>query len=426
MVRTIPEDFLIGTSSSAWQIEGVAGKSKEQKSWAELFYESAPEKWHDGVGPDKAADFYHRYKEDIHTMASLHMKAFRFTIQWARFMKDPIAGIVDEEAAAYYGDVIKTIREAGMEPLISLEHWDLPAILIEPNIPIDNGYMDAIWYPFTHDPKTAYQAHFHKILATSYAVACMEQYRSYGCRMGAMVHMTPVYAKSGEIQDVTAAWYADLFHVRLYLDPYLKGEFPAELLHQLQLHDCMFSYKEEDLQHIRAHRIDMLGIDYYFPIRVQARRHPYTGPFHPKLYYEPWIKEDRKFNADRGWEVYEQAVYDIGMRLKHEYGNPDWLISENGIGIAHEERYRNEQGSIDDDYRITFLREHLRYALKAKEAGCHCHGYLVWSYIDNVSAINAFKNRYGLLELDVTTGKRIPKKSAYWFRDILEKMQLDD
>ena len=463
MVRTIPEDFLIGTSSSAWQIEGVAGKSKEQKSWAELFYESAPEKWHDGVGPDKAADFYHRYKEDIHTMASLHMKAFRFTIQWARFMKDPIAGIVDEEAAAYYGDVIKTIREAGMEPLISLEHWDLPAILIErfngwagretldcyiiyvkevlqrfadqvtwwfaftePNIPIDNGYMDAIWYPFTHDPKTAYQAHFHKILATSYAVACMEQYRSYGCRMGAMVHMTPVYAKSGEIQDVTAAWYADLFHVRLYLDPYLKGEFPAELLHQLQLHDCMFSYKEEDLQHIRAHRIDMLGIDYYFPIRVQARRHPYTGPFHPKLYYEPWIKEDRKFNADRGWEVYEQAVYDIGMRLKHEYGNPDWLISENGIGIAHEERYRNEQGSIDDDYRITFLREHLRYALKAKEAGCHCHGYLVWSYIDNVSAINAFKNRYGLLELDVTTGKRIQKKSAYWFRDILEKMQLDD
>ena len=215
MIRTIPEDFLIGTSSSAWQIEGVAGKSKEQKSWAELFYASAPEKWHDGVGPEKATDFYYRYKEDIHTMASLHMKAFRFTIQWARFMKDPIAGIVDEEAAAYYLDVIKTIRKEGMEPLISLEHWDLPAVLIErfngwagretldcyiiyvkevlrrfadqvtwwfaftePNIPIDNGYMDAIWYPFTHDPKTAYQAHFHKILATSYAVACIEQYRS--------------------------------------------------------------------------------------------------------------------------------------------------------------------------------------------------------------------------------------------------------
>ena len=159
----------------------------------------------------------------------------------------------------------------------------------------------------------------------------------------------------------------------------------------------MFTYTEEDLQHIRAHRIAMLGIDYYFPIRVQSRSHPYSGPFHPKQFYEPWIKEDRKFNADRGWEVYEQAVYDIGMRLKNEYGNPDWLISENGIGIAHEERYRNEQGSIDDDYRIDFL-----------------------------SAINAFKNRYGLLELDIETGKRIPKKSAYWFQDILAKKQLDD
>ena len=89
--------------------------------------------------------------------------------------------------------------------------------------------------------------------------------------------------KAEEIQDVTAAWYADLFHVRLYLDPYLKGEFPAELLHQLELHDCMFTYTEEDLQHIRAHRIAMLGIDYYFPIRVQSRSHPYSGPFHPKL-----------------------------------------------------------------------------------------------------------------------------------------------
>lgn len=386
------------------------------------------------------------------------MRAFRFTIQWARFMKDPIAGIVDEEAVVYYQDVIDTIRQEGMEPLISLKHWDLPAVLIEryqgwagretldcykvyvaevlkrfaskvtwwfaftePNIPIDNGYMDAIWYPFTHDPKTAYQAHFHKILATSYAVECIEQYRNQGCRMGAMVHMTPVYAKSGEIQDVTAAWYADLFHVRLYLDPYLKGEFPAELIHQLELHDCMFTYQAADLKHIRDYRIDMLGIDYYFPIRVQARTQPYTGAFHPRKFYEPWIKEDRKFNADRGWEIYAQAVYDIGMRLKHEYGNPDWLISENGIGIEHEERYRDAQGMIVDDYRIDFLSEHLQYALQAKEAGCHCHGYLVWSYIDNVSAINAFKNRYGLLELNLDTGERIPKKSAYWFSDILRK-----
>lgn len=112
--------------------------------------------------------------------------------------------------------------------------------------------------------------------------------------------------------------------------------------------------------------------------------------------------------------------------MKNEYGNPDWLISENGIGIEHEERYRNASGRIDDDYRIAFLSEHLRYALKARAAGCQCHGYLVWSYIDNVSAINAFKNRYGLLELNLETGQRIPKKSAYWFSNLLEKKLIDE
>lgn len=91
--QRIPADFLIGTSSSAWQIEGCAGKKEGQESWAELFYNTNPEIWYDDVGPKKASDFYHHYKEDIKTMASFGMTGFRFTIQWARFMKDPIAGI---------------------------------------------------------------------------------------------------------------------------------------------------------------------------------------------------------------------------------------------------------------------------------------------------------------------------------------------
>ncbi|MCR0336724.1 glycoside hydrolase family 1 protein [[Clostridium] innocuum] len=460
---TIPDDFFIGTSSSAWQIEGCAGKDKDQKSWAELFYDSAPEKWHNGIGPYKASDFYHHYEDDIKTMASFNMRAFRFTIQWARFMKDPLQGIVDERAATYYQNVIDSIISNGMEPIISLEHWDIPAVLFEkyggwtgrecvdlyeiyvkevlkryagsvkkffaftePNIPIDNGYMDKIWYPFAHDPKAAYQAHFHKILATAKAVKAIQPYRPQGCTMGAMVHMTPVYARSGEIQDVMAAYYADLFHVRLYLDPYLKGEIPRELILELKKHACMFAYEESDLQEIREHKIDILGVDYYFPIRVKARETPYEGEFHPLYYYEPWIKPDRKFNQDRGWEVYEQAIYDIGMRIKNQYGNIDWFISENGIGIEGEEKYRNKNGYIDDDYRIDFLKEHLRYTLKAREDGCNCHGYLVWSFIDNVSAINSFKNRYGLMELNLDTYDRIPKKSLYWFKDILSKKCLKE
>lgn len=317
----IPDDFWMGTSSSAWQIEGIAGKDKGQESWAELFYQAAPHKWHNNIGPEKASDFYHRYKEDIATMAQFGMNTFRFTIQWARFMKDPFQGIADEKAVVYYQDVIDTIREHGMEPFVSLEHWDLPASIIEknggwacrqtvelyrvyvrevlcrlhgvthyfaftePSIPIDNGYMDAIWYPFTQDPVYAYQAHFHKILATSLAVKEAQCYSEI--EMGVMIHYTPVYARSNEICDVEAAYYADLFHVRLYMDPYLKGEFPQELISELKKNNCLFVYDTDDLQLIQIYKPDLLGIDYYFPIRVQARNTKYTGKFHPLKYYEP-------------------------------------------------------------------------------------------------------------------------------------------
>lgn len=459
----IPADFMIGTSSSAWQIEGNDGKDASQKSWADLFYETNPDLWHNHIGPQKASDFYHRYKEDIKTMASFGMNTFRFTIQWARFMKDPLLGIVDENAVAYYQDVIDTIKANGMKPVISLEHWDIPAILFEkyngwvgretvtlyqmyakavfehfakdvtyffaftePNIPIDNGYMDALWYPFKHAPKEAYQAHFHKVLATSIAAKEIQPYKEkYGCKLGAMVHMTPIYARSDDEKDQKAAYYADLFQVRIYLDPYLKGTYPEDLLSLLKENDCMFTYETKDMEFIKKNRIDILGVDYYFPIRVKARENTYEGIFHPEKYYEKWVMPERKYNADRGWEIYEKAVYDTGMRIKNEYDNFDWFISENGIGIEGEDRYRNAEGRIDDDYRIEFLKEHLKWALKAKEDGCNCHGYLVWSYIDNVSARNSFKNRYGLLELNLDTYERIPKKSAYWFKEIMEKGRID-
>lgn len=453
----IPNGFLIGTSSSAWQIEGNDGKKPEQKSWADLFYETNPALWYNQMGPERASDFYNRYKEDIRTMASFGLNTFRFTIQWARFMEDPLTGTVSQGAVQYYQDVIDTILAHGMTPVISLEHWDIPAVLFqkyngwegretltlyekyveaameafhkdvkmwfaftEPNIPIDNGYMDGIWYPFRKDPKAAYQAHFHKILATAHAVKIAEKYRNEGCKMGVMVHMTPIYARSVESRDVQAAYYADLFQVRLYWDPYLRGEFPAELLHELKKHNLMFHYEEGDMECIRKNRIDMFGIDYYFPIRVKARESVFSGEvFHPENYYEPYVMPGRKFNADRGWEIYEQAVVDIGLRIKQDYGNIPWFISENGIGIAGEDRYRNEDGFIEDDYRIEFIQEHLRNALRVHNMGSNCFGYLIWSFVDNVSALNAFKNRYGLLELDLKTYKRIPKKSLLWLSNCI-------
>ena len=463
MIR-IPDDFWIGTSSSAWQVEGNSGKKPYQKSWADLFYETDPDRWYDRTGPEKASDFYHRYEEDIETMASLGMRAFRITIQWARFMEDPITGTVSREAVEYYRAVIRKIRECSMEPVISLEHWDIPAILFEkyggwvgrqtvalyenyvkevlnalhdqvqywfaftePSTPIDNGYLEARWYPFLHDPGKAYQAHFHKVLATACAVRAASAYTDEGLKMGVMIHLTPVYSRSSSDEDIYAAHVADLLNVRFYLDPYLKGEFPDELFQVLREHDCMFSFMEEDMALIRNWRIDMLGADYYFPIRVKSRECAFMrDAFHPEYYYEPWIMPGRRFNSDRGWEIYPEAILDFAKRLDEEYPKIPWLISENGIGIAGEERFRNEEGFIEDSYRVSFICEHLQFALKARERYGTCFGYLIWSYIDNVSPLNAFKNRYGLLELDLQTEQRIPKRSARWLKEVLAVKELQD
>ena len=124
----IPENFMIGTSSSAWQIEGVAGKKPGQESWAELFYQSDPARWHDQIGPEIASDFYHHYQEDIQAMAHAGMNTFRFTIQWSRLMKDPFQAVLDPDGVAFYREVIQTIKACGMRPVISLEHWDIPAV----------------------------------------------------------------------------------------------------------------------------------------------------------------------------------------------------------------------------------------------------------------------------------------------------------
>ena len=459
----IPDDFLIGTSSSAWQIEGNGGKGAGQKSWADLFYETDPSLWIGGQSPDRACDFYHRYAEDIRTMAGYGMRAFRFTIQWARFMEDPLTGRVSQDAVAYYRDVIRAIRESGMEPVVSLEHWDIPAVLFEkydgwagretvdlyekyveavleafhgdvqywfaftePTTPIDNGYMEKRWYPFRHDPKAAYQAHFHKMLAISRAVRACRKYEACGCRMGVMLHLTPVYARSGEARDVQAAYLADLFNVRLYLDPCLKGEYPPDLIRILEEQGCMFDCTEEDMEQIRSYRIAMLGADYYFPIRVKARESAYTKEaFHPEVFYEPWVMPGRRFNSDRGWEIYPQALLDFGIRIREDYGNIPWFVSENGIGIAGEDRFRGKDGIIDDQYRIDFIREHLGYALQAREAGSRCFGYLIWSYVDNLSPLNAFKNRYGLLEMDLETLERRPKRSLLWLQEALAKKEIE-
>ncbi len=137
--------------------------------------------------------------------------------------------------------------------------------------------------------------------------------------------------------------------------------------------------REEDLEVIRINTVDFLGVNYYHPRRVTRRSSPFTGPLMPEKYFEEYTYEGQKMNFSRGWEIYEPAVYEIAIQLRDNYGNIPWYISENGMGVQDEERFIGADGTVEDDYRIEFIRDHLIWLHKAIEEGCSCFGYHLWA-----------------------------------------------
>ena len=138
-------------------------------------------------------------------------------------------------------------------------------------------------------------------------------------------------------------------------------------------------------------------------------------------YFEDYQMPNRRMNVYRGWEIYPKTIYDIAMRVKNEYGNIKWYISENGMGVQNEERFLNKDGMIEDDYRIEFIKEHLEWLHKGMEEGSNCQGYHLWTFVDNWSWTNAYKNRYGYVSLDLKTRNRTIKKSGYWIKKVIEE-----
>lgn len=459
--RKIPEGFLLGASSSAWQTEGWCGK--QGRNYMDLWYENAGELWYEGYGPAVATDFYNRYQEDIRLMKDCGLDTYRTSIDWSRFIADYETADVNPEALEYYGNLIDALIGAGIEPMICLEHYELPGELFvkyggwgskhvvdcfvnyarkvfgafgqkvkywftfnEPIVAQTRIYLDAARWPYTRDAKTWMQWNYNKVLAHAKVVSL---YRSMGMtgRIGIILNPEMVYPASDCMEDKKAASLYDLYYNRVYLDPCLKGEFPKELIEDLEKNQILFDHTESELQVIHDNILDLVGMNLYFPVRVQypsRQRHP-DAPFHPSVYYDKYELPGREMNADRGWEIYPRIIYDMAMRLKNEYGNVEWLVTENGMGVMKEGRFRNGDGMIEDDYRIDFIRRHLAWTLRAVEDGANCRGYLLWAFTDCVSPMNAFKNRYGLIEIDLENDRaRRMKKSGIFYRELSEQRVL--
>ena len=292
----------------------------------------------------------------------------------------------------------------------------------EPMVVVEGQYLYEFHYPKLVDGEKAVQAMYNINLASAKAI---KRFRELGCtedggKIGIVLNLTPAYPRSNNKDDLYASKVADTIFNYSFLDPAVKGEFPSILINLLKEDNILWESTEEELQIIKDNTIDFLGVNYYQPRRVKAKESEIdnTKGWMPEKYFDYYDMPGKRMNPYRGWEIYPEAMYDIAINIRDNYNNIPWYISENGMGVEGEEKYIGEDGSIQDDYRIEFLEEHLQYLHKGIEEGSNCFGYHSWTPIDCWSWCNAYKNRYGYIAVDLATQKKTIKKSGTWIKEV--------
>lgn len=451
-----PAGFWWGSAASGPQTEGVfEGDGKGASIW-DYWYQQEPEKFFNGVGPEKTSQVYTRYQEDIQLMKETGHTTFRTSIQWSRLFPQG-KGEVNQKAVDFYNAYIDELIANGIEPFMNLYHFDMPMALQEkggwlnretvdayvafaqtcftlfgdrvkkwfthnePIVPVEGGYLYQFHYPNEINMKHAVQVGFHETLASAKAIKVYHEMK-LGGEIGIILNLTPSYPRDeNDPEDVKAAQIADAFFNRSFLDPAVKGTFPEELVTIVKELDMVPAMEADDLQTIRENTIDLLGINYYQPRRIMKKESPIDqakSPM-PDDYFDNYDMPNKKMNPYRGWEIYEKGIYDILTNTRENYGNIKCYISENGMGVEGEERFVNADGVIEDDYRIEFVSDHLKYVHQAIQEGTNCVGYHMWTCMDNWSWTNAYKNRYGFISVDLANdAKRTVKKSGRWFKEV--------
>lgn len=452
-MKKFPENFFWGAAASGPQTEGVINKIN--KSIWDIWFEKEPERFYNQISPYIVCDTYNRFKEDIKLMKEINFNSFRTSIQWSRLIKNFYTGEVDPDAVRFYNEYINELIKNGIEPIINLYHFDMPAQLQEelggwenkkttelfvifakkafklfgdrvkywttfnePIVPVEGGYLYNFHYPCKKDMKLAVQVAYNIILAHAKVVQEYRRQKLNG-RIGVILNLTPTYTRDERVEDKKAAHIADLFFNRSFLDPMVKGEFPQELIEILKKHNMIPETTEEEKNVILNSKVDYLGVNYYVPRRVKSVENTPREFTEPEYYFEYYVKKDGRFNPYRdGNEIHPVALYDIAKNIQENYNNIPWYIGEIGIAMDLDSEKTLPDGRIDDNFRTNLLIEHLDELHRAIQEGANCFGVHQWTFIDNWSWLNSFKRRYGFYRLDLETGKRQIKEHAKWFKEV--------
>jgi len=438
-----PRGFLLGSATSAYQIEGAAAEDGRQDSIWDVFCR-VPGAIVNGEDGLVACDHYHRYAEDAKLLAALGMNTYRFSVSWPRVLND---GVVNRAGMDFYSRLVDELLANDVTPWLTLYHWDLPAALPggwtnrdtakrfvdyalavherlgdrvrtwttlnEPWCSSFLSYAAGVHAPGQTDPAASIRAAHHLLLAHGWAVQALRE-ADPSASLGATINFTPALPASDSARDRDVARRVDGTTNRFFVEPVFTGRYPADVLDDLAEIWPDDLVAEEDLAAIST-PIDVLGVNYYTTNVFRAGEPTEPTP-HIAAPDAVQVLRDLPLTG-MGWEVDPAGLRNLLTWLHADYTGPagvPLVITESGAAF---DDVVDEAGYVDDPDRIDYLRRHLTAVREAMDAGADVRGYLVWSLMDNFEWAHGYAKRFGLVRVDSDLN-RIPKASARWFADV--------
>lgn len=448
-----PAGFMWGAATAAYQIEGAwAEDGKGESVWDRFAH--TPGKIKNNDNGDVACDSYHRYPEDIALLKQLNLGSYRYSIAWPRIQATG-RGSANLRGLDYYQRLTDAVLNAGLNPSVTLYHWDLPqalqnqggwgdrdtaqrfvdyvdlvagalgdrvsrwVIFNEPKTFTGMGYWEGRHAPGATDPLAFLRATHIVNVAQGMAFRTLKA-RSATCQIGSAFDVAPMIPATQRPADIAAAERWHRFQNLWFVHTALHGRYPDGVLpHDEQ--EQLLGFRSGDEQLMRA-PLDFIGINYYSPSIVQDAP---QGNGIPNLNTRAqWARMlGTHPQTDLGWDIYPHGFYEILMRMARETGFLPMEITENGAAFNTQP---DAQGKVHDTARIDYLRGHLQATALAINDGAPIRAFHYWSLLDNFEWAEGYSQRFGIVHVDFANGqKRTIKESGHWYAKVAATNQVE-
>lgn len=448
---SFPADFLWGVGSSAYQIEGAADEDGRGPSiWDE--FARLPGAIARGETATVATDHYHRWREDVALLATLGVRAYRFSVAWPRVISEGV-GKVNAPGLDFYDRLVDALLAHGITPLVTLHHWDLPAALqrrggwlsretaetfadyaevvarrlgdrvdwwVTHNEPWCVAYLGhalGAHAPGIADMQAAVTAGHHLLLSHGLAMTRLRASLGARARLGITLNLTPIYAADEEAETLERVRAADLLHNQWFLQPLFEGRYAPDLFTSLGVDAPPIL--DGDMERIAA-PVDFLGVNYYErqvfrtpTLPATARPAQWQGRHAQQVIPVPGASY-----TEMGWEIYPQGLEDVLQQVYAAYHPRALLVTENGAAFSEVDTPSSE---IHDEQRIAFLRDHIQALARARQRGIPVRGYFAWTLLDNFEWTSGYQLRFGLAAVDPRTLERRIKASGRWYASFIRR-----